>query len=322
MADQTPDAAGRDFQHQSVLLAEVVAALQPRPGARFIDGTLGGGGHAAALLQASGPDGRLLGIDADTQALAAAEARLRAAGLAHAAVLVHGRFAAMEMLARQYGFVDVDGIVLDLGVSSPQLDRPERGFSFNADGPLDMRLNQQEGPTAADLVNTLDEQELADLIYRYGEERGSRRIARFIVERRRQTPIGGTAELAALVARAIGRGKHTRIHPATRTFQALRIAVNEELAQLEQVLPQAIGLLRPGGRLAVISFHSLEDRIVKHTLRAEAGRGTALEGVVPRVVLVNRKPLEAGAEEQASNPRSRSARLRVAERCVDRAMSV
>jgi 16S rRNA (cytosine1402-N4)-methyltransferase len=322
MADQTPDAAGRDFQHQSVLLAEVVAALQPRPGARFIDGTLGGGGHAAALLQASGPDGRLLGIDADTQALAAAEARLRAAGLAHAAVLVHGRFAAIETLARQYGFVDVDGIVLDLGVSSPQLDRPERGFSFNADGPLDMRLNQQEGPTAADLVNTLDEQELADLIYRYGEERGSRRIARFIVERRRQTPIGGTAELAALVARAIGRGKHTRIHPATRTFQALRIAVNEELAQLEQVLPQAIGLLRPGGRLAVISFHSLEDRIVKHTLRAEAGRGTALEGVVPRVVLVNRKPLEAGAEEQASNPRSRSARLRVAERCVDRAMSV
>lgn len=303
------------FQHIPVLLPAVLAALQPRPGARFIDATVGGAGHALAVLQAAQPGGRLLGIDADPAALAAAAARLGAAGLPAASfTLVHGHFAELAALARQHGFSAVDGILLDLGVSSYQLDTAARGFSFAADGPLDMRLDPGSGPTAADLVNQLDEQELADVIYRYGEERGSRRIARLIVERRRQAPITTTGELAALVQRAIGRGGRERIHPATRTFQALRIAVNQELAQLEAALPQAVALLRPGGRLAVISFHSLEDRIVKQFFRAESGYGAGELQHPPRLTVLTRKPIVADAAECAANPRARSAKLRVAER--------
>lgn len=302
------------FHHISVLLREVVEALAPRPGGRYLDGTLGGGGHAAALLTAAQPAGRLLGIDADPAALAAAREHLLAAGLPAASfTLQHGRFGDMGAIARQNGMDALDGILLDLGVSSHQLDTPERGFSFATAGPLDMRLDPTRGPTAADLVNGLDEQALADLIYRYGEERGSRRIARLIVERRARTPFTTTADLAALVARAIGRG-HERIHPATRTFQALRIAVNGELEQLEGALPQAVELLRAGGRLAVISFHSLEDRIVKLFFRAESGYGGSMNERTPRLTILTKKPVEAGDDELARNPRARSAKLRVAER--------
>lgn len=294
---------------------EVQQALQPHPGGVYLDGTLGGGGHALALALAAQPDGRLLGIDADPAALAAARARLEQAGLPPAGyTLHHGRFGDMGAIARAHGCAAVDGILLDLGVSSHQLDTAERGFSFSADGPLDMRLDPGRGDTAADLVNTLHEADLADLIFRYGDERLSRRIARAIAERRRSAPFTRTAELAALVARAVGRGGHDRIHPATRTFQALRIAVNAELDQLESALPQAIDLLRPGGRLAVISFHSLEDRIVKLFFRAESGYGGSANERPARLRIITRKPIEAGAAEVAANPRSRSAKLRVAER--------
>jgi 16S rRNA (cytosine1402-N4)-methyltransferase len=301
------------FHHVSVLPQEVLDALAPRPGGVYIDGTIGGGGHAQALLAAAQPGGRLLGIDADPTALAAAQARLTAAALPEQ-TLHHGHFGELAEIAQAHGFTEVDGILLDLGVSSHQLDTPARGFSFSADGPLDMRLDPTGGPTAADLVNSLDAVALADLIYRYGEERSSRRIARLIVERRAQTPLTGTAELAALVARAARGGGRERIHPATRTFQALRIAVNGELDQLEQALPQALALLRSGGRLAVISFHSLEDRIVKLFFRAESGYGGNLNERTPRLRIITRKPLEAGADELARNPRARSAKLRVAER--------
>ncbi|NCC32685.1 MAG: 16S rRNA (cytosine(1402)-N(4))-methyltransferase RsmH, partial [Chloroflexia bacterium] len=199
-------------------------------------------------------------------------------------------------------------------VSSYQLDTPERGFSFRADGPLDMRLDPTRGPTAADLIAELSEQQLADLIYRYGEERGSRRIARLIVERRRGTPITTTAALADLITQAIGRGGHDRIHPATRTFQALRIAVNDELEQLASVLPQAVALLRSGGRLAVISFHSLEDRIVKQFFRDESGYGGSMNERTPQLRIITRKPIVAGPDERDVNPRARSAKLRVAEK--------
>ncbi len=308
-----PDPAA--FHHVPVLLEAVLEELRPAPGAVVIDATVGGGGHALALLRAAQPGGRLLGIDADPAALAAARARLAAAGLPPGSfVLHHGRFADLQAIATAHGFAPVDAVLLDLGVSSHQLDTPQRGFSFSAEGPLDMRLDPTGGPTAADLVNQLGERELADLIYRYGEERASRRIARLIVERRRQAPITTTADLASLVLRAVGRGGRERIHPATRTFQALRIAVNRELEQLEAALPQAVELLRPGGRLAVISFHSLEDRMVKQFFRAESGYGGSANARPPRLTIITRKPIEAGAAEVAANPRARSARLRVAER--------
>ncbi|MFO7166471.1 MAG: 16S rRNA (cytosine(1402)-N(4))-methyltransferase RsmH [Chloroflexota bacterium] len=292
-----------EFRHTPVLLAEVLEQLAPRPGGRYIDGTLGGGGHAAAILEASGPDGRLLGLDVDPAALAAAGARLAPFG--ERATLARGNFRDLAALAREHGFDPADGVLLDLGVSSYQLDTPERGFSFQSDAPLDMRLDPQGEVTAADLVNELPEGELADLIYRFGEERGSRRIARLVAEARRRRRIETTAELAAIVARALG-GRHGKIHPATRTFQALRIAVNRELESLELALPQAVELLAPGGRVAVISFHSLEDRIVKLFFRAEAQAG--------RLRILTKKPLEASDAEARANPRSRSAKLRAAER--------
>ncbi|MEF3274371.1 MAG: 16S rRNA (cytosine(1402)-N(4))-methyltransferase RsmH [Chloroflexus sp.] len=295
------------FQHTPVLLAEVVAALAPRPGGRYLDATVGGGGHALAVLQAAQPGGVLLGIDADPAALAAAAERLTEAGLQQQAILRHGSFADLEQLANEAGFTTFDGILFDLGVSSYQLDTPERGFSFAADGPLDMRLDPTRGVTAADLVNRSSERELAEIIFQYGEEPAARRIARAIVERRRIQPFQRTADLAALVARIVG-GRHRRIHPATRTFQALRIAVNRELDQLAAALPQAANLLAPGGRLAVISFHSLEDRIVKHFMRTEAS------GERPRLALFTKKPVTATDEEIAINPRARSAKLRVATR--------
>ncbi len=307
------------FRHVSVLLSEVVAGVAPRPGGRYIDATLGGGGHALAIIASSSPDGRLLGIDADTEALAAARARL--GPYAERATLAHGNFGDIGAIAREHGFDTVDGIVFDLGVSSYQLDTAERGFSFMADAPLDMRLDQTSGQTAADLVNELDEGELADIIYRYGEDHASRRIARMIVEARRKERIETTGQLAEIVTRALG-GRKGKIHPATRTFQGLRIAVNHELDRLEAALPQAVELLAPGGRLAVISFHSLEDRIVKLFFRAEAGRPTfeqreqGVEERPPRLRIVTNKPIVASADEERSNARSRSAKLRIAEKVV------
>ncbi len=303
------------FQHLPVLLQEVVTALDPRPGGCYIDGTVGGGGHALALLEASAPDGTLLGIDADPAALAATHLRFIAAGIdLQRFTLHHAAFRDLGQVAHHHGLTAVDGILLDLGVSSHQFDTASRGFSFAHDGPLDMRLDPTVGTTAADLVNQLDERDLADLIYQYGEERASRRIAHQVVIRRRQEPFTRTADLANLVARTLGRPGRDRTHPATRTFQALRIAVNAELDQLEEVLPQAVELLREGGRIAVISFHSLEDRIVKNFFRAESGYGGNANPRPPRLRILTKKPLEATPEELVRNPRARSAKLRVAER--------
>lgn len=290
------------FHHVSVMREEVLAYLQPDQGRRFVDGTLGGAGHAEGILAAS-PESELLGIDLDPAALTAAATRLAVFG--ERVHLVRGNYADMARFVAQRGWSDVDGILLDLGVSSYQLDTPERGFSFQHDAPLDMRLDPDGRTTAADLVNTLDEKQLADLIFLYGEERGSRRIARFVGEYRRKQPITRTHELANLVTRALG-GRHGRIHPATRTFQALRIAVNRELDGVTAVIPEALGLLAPGGRLAIISFHSLEDRIVKHAFRA-----AALQNDRADFEILTPKPLEASEAEQRSNSRSRSARLRV-----------
>jgi 16S rRNA (cytosine1402-N4)-methyltransferase len=267
------------------------------------------------VLEHTAPEGELLGLDRDTVALPLAQQRLaRFGGRVH---LVQGSFRDIKTHAASIGWESVDGILLDLGVSSMQLSAPERGFSFQSDGPLDMRFGSDQELTAEDLVNDLPEQDLADLIYEFGDERKSRRIARAIVRAR---PINDTGALASVVASA-ARGGSRRIHPATRTFQALRIAVNDELAALEEALPQCIELLKPGGRLAVIAFHSLEDRIVKRFMRDESKDSvsqlqeaeTALERPA-RVRLVSRKPIRANDEELKSNPRARSARLRVAER--------
>lgn len=307
-----------DFEHTPVLLQQVVDGLALGPGARWADCTLGGAGHALALLAQTAPDGRLLGLDADAEALAAAAARIAEAlgpDAAGRTTLAHAHNDALGDVARVNGFPSLDGALFDLGVSSYQLDTAGRGFSFQHDGPLDMRLDQSQGPTAADLLEELDELELADIIYRYGEERGSRRIARFIAERRKGDPPRTTAQLAGLVAAALG-GRRGPIHPATRTFQALRIAVNGELDRLERALPQAVDLLAPGGRLAVISFHSLEDRIVKLFMRDESGYagGDAPSTKPARLRIITRKPLVADEGEQRSNPRARSAKLRIAEK--------
>lgn|SRR5574341_96572 len=302
--------------HIPVLLTAVLDGLAVRPGGLYIDGTLGAGGHAESILRASGPDGRLLGLDRDPAALEIAQARLADFGGRLAAV--HASYEQMGQIASAQGFNAVDGILLDLGYSSLQIDDPARGFSFRADGPLDMRFDTSAGQTAADLVNTLSESELADLIWRYGEDHHSRRIARAIVRAR---PLTTTAALAEVIAGAVPGGRREKIHPATRTFQALRIAVNDELGALERALPQTLDLLRPGGRLAVISFHSLEDRIVKQWIQREATdclcppeQVICTCGHVAALRRVTRKPVEADEAEVAANPRARSAKLRVAER--------
>lgn len=305
--------------HQPVLLSEVVADLVVKPGGCYLDGTLGGAGHARALLERAGPGARLLGVDRDGVALELARAKL--AGCDPASfTLVRGNFSDMKALAEEHGFAAMDGILLDLGVSSMQLDTPERGFSFQHDAELDMRMDTRSGPTAADLVNTLPESELADLIWKLGEDRDARRIARQIVAARDRAPLRRTGELADLVSRAKG-GRRGRIHPATQTFQALRMTVNRELEAVEQGLAAALELLAPGGRLGVISFHSLEDRLVKQTLVAHVAREESLpQGGVRRVVQrpevrwVVRKPVVASEDEVARNPRARSAKWRVVER--------
>ena len=289
--------------------------MQPRDLGRYVDGTLGAGGHARGILEACAPGGRLLGLDVDPQALALARETLAPYG--ERATLVQASYETLAAQLSALGWDAVDGVVLDLGASSMQFDWPERGFSFLQDGPLDMRFGPSAPTSAADLVNGLDESELADLIFRYGEERDSRKIARAIVRAR---PLHSTRELAAVIQAASPR-RGDRIHPATRTFQALRIAVNEELAAVENTLPQAVAALRSGGRLAVISFHSLEDRIVKDFLREQSQDHVnppyeRLYEVERKAVvkLITRKPLTASEEETRENPRARSAKLRVAEK--------
>lgn len=303
--------------HVPVLLSPVLDGLNvdARPDGLFIDGTVGAGGHAKAILETA-PQSQLLGFDRDLRSLNIARETL--ASYQDRVTLVHTNFDTMGSLALMHGFGAVDGILLDLGISSMHVDDPTRGFAFRADGPLDMRFDPDSaGPTAADLVNTMEADELADLIYQYGEERDSRRIARAIIAAR---PLHSTRQLAEVLERA-HRSQRDKIHPATRTFQALRIAVNDELGAIERTLPQAINLLRPGGRLAVISFHSLEDRIVKDYFRREA-----TDCICPpkqpictcnhqaTVWLVNRKPIVADETEVAANPRSRSAKLRIVEK--------
>jgi 16S rRNA (cytosine1402-N4)-methyltransferase len=310
-------------RHLPVLLEAVLADLAPRSGGRYLDATLGGGGHALAILEASAPDGRLLGLDRDPAAIARAAQRL--AGQGDRARLVRASFDQLPRVAAQEGFTGFEGMLYDLGFSSDQIDDADRGFSFQADGPLDMRLDPELPENAADLVNQLDETALANIIFQYGEERASRRIARAIVAAR---PIHRTAELAEVVARATGHRRASgrksaapRIHPATLTFQALRIAVNDELGQLSRALDQAMEHLVIGGRLCVISFHSLEDRIVKRFMQ-DAARSCICPPELPicvcqdrpRLRLISRKPQSASAEELQSNPRARSARLRSAER--------
>ena len=292
--------------HVPVLLAEVLAHLRPGPGGRILDATVGPGGHAEAILRAMEPAGTLVGIDRDGEALAQAAERLAPFG--ERVRLIQGRH---EELARLLPPGDTfDGILFDLGASSLQLDSAERGFSFGREGSLDMRMDRGEGETAAHLVARLAERPLADLIFRWGEERWSRRIARAIVEARRLGPIESTTALAAIVARAVPRRAWPRhIHPATRTFQALRIAVNDELAGLGPALEEAAARLRPGGRMAVISFHSLEDRIVKQTWRSLAASGS--------MRIVTKRPTTPGDAELAENPRARSAKLRSLERVAE-----
>ncbi len=302
--------------HQPVLYKDIIHALQPHSEGKYVDGTVGAGGHARGLLEASSPHGQLLGLDVDAQALQLARPLLAPFGAR--AILIQASYTTLTAQLSRLGWTAVNGIVLDLGVSSMQLDTPERGFSFRADAPLDMRFDpsRSDAPTAADLVNTLSETELADLIYRDGEERHARRIARAILQAR---PLQTTGQLAQIISKAVRGASHH--HPATRTFQALRIAVNRELEAVEKVLPQAVEALVPQGRLAVIAFHSLEDRIVKEFFRRES-RDCLCPPRQPVCVCghkailreVTRKPIQPTDEEIQNNPRARSARLRIAEK--------
>ena len=305
------------FSHQPVLLAEVLEALRPRDGGRYVDGTTGGAGHAAAILKASSPTGWLCGFDRDADAIAAARQELQP---------FEGRFelhqANFDDMSRWVEAGSCDGVLLDLGVSSHQLDEAVRGFSFQQDGPLDMRMDRRQGLTAADLVNEADESELARLLWELGEEPQSRRIARWLVRERRNQRWETTGQLVRGMERMAPRRGQKR-HPATRVFMALRMAVNDEVDSLKRGLAAACSRLREGGRLAVITFHSIEDRIVKH-FGMEHTRAYRVEGPVDRpefrlprpapLVWVWKKPVTAGAEELAANPRARSAKLRVVER--------
>jgi 16S rRNA (cytosine1402-N4)-methyltransferase len=289
--------------HVPVMTAEILQFLRPEHGGLFVDCTVGLGGHARALLEAGAT--RLVGLDRDLDALARAAETL--APWRDRVELVHADYRAIVDVLDQRQIAVVDGTLADLGVSSMQFDAPGRGFSFQRDEPLDMRMDRSQGETAADFIARATEVELADTIFRYGEERFSRRIARALVETRRETPVTGTAQLAAIVRRSIPRRGYTRIDPATRTFQALRIWVNRELDGLDRFLEAAVSRLRAGARFAIITFHSLEDRIVKHTLRA-------LERREALIKVLTKKPLIPDENEVQRNPRARSAKLRVAER--------
>jgi len=298
---RSPEPAPPNPVHRPVLLREVVSWLAPGAGSVVVDGTVGAGGHAAELAGLVGPGGRLIGLDRDPEML---ELAARATE-GRPVTLLNASYSDLGRILDDLELDGVDAILLDLGLSSDQLAWGHRGFSFAEDGPLDMRFDPKTRESAADLVNNLDEKELADLIFEYGEERHSRRIARKIVEARRVEPILTTARLAEVVRRGVP-GKWGQIDPATRTFQALRIAVNDELERLDDLLANLAGYLNPGGKAAIISFHSLEDRRVKHAFRDD-----------PELTVLTRKPVTATDEELATNPRARSAKLRVAQRCPD-----
>lgn len=317
--------------HVPVMAAQVREGLSPRPGGVIVDATVGAGGHAATLLADLGPTGRLIGLDRDPQALALAEKRLAAAAAeigpsAAPWTLLRANFADLKAVLEAVGVHAIDGVLFDLGVSSFQLDRPERGFSFRAAGPLDMRMDPSQPVTAATLVQELSEQELARILREYGQERWARRIARRIVARRARRPFTTTEDLAEVIRAAIPGGERSTrgraaIDPATRSFQALRIAVNRELDVLEGALTQGVELLRPGGRIVVLAYHSLEDRIVKQTFLLLSGRCRCPKkqpicacGARPLLRILTPKPLVPSDSERAANPRCRSARLRVAER--------
>ncbi len=328
MSSHCPDGEVRSLsltnmnEHEPVLYQEVIFYLQPRPGGKYIDGTIGAGGHTAGILASSEPDGEVLGLDRDAEAIAYCRQRL--APKAARVTLVQANYSDMVEVAGRHDFVEADGILLDLGLSSRQLADAERGFSFQKEGPLDMRFDTNQGATAADLLNELEEKELVDILRRYGEMRQSRRVARAIIEAR---PIYTTRQLVEIAERTIGRRRQRgarRTHPATQLFQALRIAVNDELGTLERVLPDAVSLLRSGGRLVVISFHSLEDRIVKHFIRERSLECTCPpEAPIctcetqPELGMVTRKVIRPSEAEVEANPRSRSARLRVAEKLAE-----
>ncbi len=315
--------------HIPVMLEEVLKYLQPRAGGQYVDGTIGGGGHTEAILEQSAPGGRVLGIDSDAQALAGVEKRLVSAVRDGRLVLVRGNFAELARIVNEAGFASsVDGVLLDLGFSSNQMEDPQRGFSFSVDGPLDMRLDQSQELSAAELVNNASEQELADIFWRYGEETRSRQVAWRIVRERSRGPITQTAQLARIVSAGVPY-KPGIIHPATRVFQALRIAVNAELERLEAALPQIVDVLSAGqtgdaegsgGRMVIISFHSLEDRLVKGYMRREAmdcicppGLPVCVCNHKARLRLLTPKPVTPAKHEVQINPRARSAKLRAAE---------
>jgi 16S rRNA (cytosine1402-N4)-methyltransferase len=314
--NQVPAVAG----HLPVMLQDALEYLSVRPGGRYIDATFGGGGHTAAILERSAPNGQLLALDADPLAIERAQPLVeRSEGRL---IIRHTNFANIAEIAHETGFAPVDGVLFDLGLSSYQFDERERGFSLHSSARLDMRLDPAtEEPTAWDIVNTWDERDVADVIYRYGEESRSRRIARAIVERRTERAIETNLELTEIVERALGGRRGARIHPATKTFQGIRIAVNRELESLQSGLAGALECLRPGGRLVVISFHSLEDRIVKQFMQHEA-RDCICPPEVPvcqcdhraRLAVITRKPVRPREAEVEQNPRSRSARLRASER--------
>jgi 16S rRNA (cytosine1402-N4)-methyltransferase len=306
--------------HRPVLLEEVIELLDVKRGGLFVDATLGLGGHTEAILDAS-PANTVIAIDQDERAMELARPRLK--GFGDRVTFVHSNFEAIKEVLRSTGNEKVDGILADLGVSSLQLDSEERGFSFRFDAPLDMRMNQTSGdPTVAELLATLTEWEIADIIYRFGEERHSRRIARRIVEKREAgSPVTTTNELKELVERSVPRSRKDKIHPATRTFQALRIAVNRETEILEQFIVDAIDSLNPNGRVAIITFHSLEDRVVKQIFNKLSGKCSCppkmpvcICGATKLIEILTRKPVTPGELEIDTNPRSRSAKLRVAKK--------
>ncbi|MCU0582627.1 MAG: 16S rRNA (cytosine(1402)-N(4))-methyltransferase RsmH [Syntrophales bacterium] len=314
------DAGVPSAYHEPVLLEEVLESLSLKPGGIYVDGTLGGGGHAGGILGATSPDGVLVGIDRDDDALAESRRALEPFG--RRAILVKGNYADLGDILAGLGIDRVDGIVLDLGVSSHQLEAAERGFSFSKPAPLDMRMDREASTTARELVNRADARELQRILRDYGEELMAGRIARAIVERRKAGPIETTDELAGLIASAMpARMRHGRIHPATRSFQALRIAVNDELTNLARGIASGIDRLKEGGRFAVITFHSLEDRMVKDLFR-DASRGCTCPpdlpvcacGGKPRLRVIARRPIRPGEAEMERNPRARSAKLRTAER--------
>jgi 16S rRNA (cytosine1402-N4)-methyltransferase len=318
-----PATQERDPGHNPVMLSEALDALAPRSGGRYIDATFGGGGHTIELLRRSEPDGMVLAFDADAAARERADRLAATLAIPARLVFAHANFADLAAVATERGFDQVDGVLFDFGLSSFQLDEPERGFAFRADGPLDMRMNATSGQTAAELLASIDEAELVRILFQYGEEPQARRIARAILRQREIAPIATTSQLADLVERAVGGRRGAKIHPATKTFQAIRIAVNDELESIRQGLLGAVERLAPGGRLVTIAFHSLEDRIAKSFIAEQSKTCTCPPefpvctcGATPRLRRIgrSRKP---SAGEIAHNPRARSAVMRVAERRPD-----